>query len=572
MGARQEATEKEDAMSTPAVVYGVKSSPDEKESVADQHRIVLEAIEREDGREVIGVFGEANKSGYRKERGPQLETAMRAAVEAAAEHGAAELWVFHSSRLARGDGRKGRRSLMKVYADLLYEDVQVRSVTDDEFVRNGMLVGVASEQNAKYSADLSGHVQRGKRQAAERGESPFGSLPDGYAAERWLDERGRKQRRVVLDPSRSGVVRAILTDALKGVADAALARKLNTQAVTTRKGNPWTRSLIRDLVTNPFYCGRISYGGELFEGKHERLIEPAEFDRMMAARRARDHARDRKVKGRPAKRHALGKLAVCGHCGRRMAAFTGPHARKDGSKLRTYRCFAWDLPGDPCHRRQYEAEALDAAVLGNLGNLLPDFRAWIASVTERQSGERERLEARLELATSERDEAARTVETAERRYLDVMGTDDEQLVLGAMRLARRDLDDAGKRLGALMVALDATPAGTPTDALLDFAAALQRALRGVDTSGSMAQVNAALAEVFEAFVIHADPVTVEPVLDVGVAQAMLYELDGVEYLDTTGAPSTAPFVAAGEAPPMAWLDAMLESQTTPRRASTARPP
>ena len=59
----------------PAVVYGVKSSPDEKESVQDQHRIVLEAVEREGGREVVGAFGEANQSGYRKERGPELEGA-----------------------------------------------------------------------------------------------------------------------------------------------------------------------------------------------------------------------------------------------------------------------------------------------------------------------------------------------------------------------------------------------------------------------------------------------------------------------------------------------------------------
>src|SRR4051794_25954544 len=96
----------------PVVVYGVKSSPDEKESVKDQHRQVLAAVEKEGGRHVIAEpFGEANASGYRKERGPRLEAAMRAAVDAAADHGEAELWVFHSSRLARGDGTKGKRSV-----------------------------------------------------------------------------------------------------------------------------------------------------------------------------------------------------------------------------------------------------------------------------------------------------------------------------------------------------------------------------------------------------------------------------------------------------------------------------
>ena len=69
----------------PSVIYGVKSSPDEKESVADQHRIVREAIGDDD--RIVGTFGEANQSGYRKERGPQLEAAMRAAIKAAAERG-----------------------------------------------------------------------------------------------------------------------------------------------------------------------------------------------------------------------------------------------------------------------------------------------------------------------------------------------------------------------------------------------------------------------------------------------------------------------------------------------------
>src|SRR6516162_1894680 len=91
-----------------AVIYGVKSSPEEKESVKDQQRLCVEAIDREGDREVVGTFGEQNQSGYWKERGPELEAARKLAIRVAAEDGAAELWVFHSSRLARGDGSKGR--------------------------------------------------------------------------------------------------------------------------------------------------------------------------------------------------------------------------------------------------------------------------------------------------------------------------------------------------------------------------------------------------------------------------------------------------------------------------------
>ena len=166
-------------------------------------------------------------------------------------------------------------------------------------------------------------------------------------------------------------------------------------------------------------------------------------------------------------------------------------------------------------------------MLAALGDLLPDVEGWLAQVTERQSGERDRLEAERDRALGERDEAARKLARAEARWLE-MDDADQELVKGALRTARTEVERAETRLSATEDALAAVPAETPTDALLDFAAALQRALRGVDTSGTMAQVNAALAEVHEGFLIWREPcscdpeddaVMIEPVLHMGVARA-----------------------------------------------------
>jgi DNA invertase Pin-like site-specific DNA recombinase len=548
-------------MTTPAVIYGVKSSPDEKESVTDQHRQVLAAMP-DDRFLVAEPFGESNRSGYRKERGPQLEVAMRTAIEAAAEHGEAELWVFHSSRLARGDGRKGRRSLMKIYADLLYENVQIRSATDDEFVRNGMLVGVASDQNSKYSKDLSDHVRRGQRQVAEKGGNPRGPLPDGYAPEYWVDEKGKRHRRIVLHAEREGVVRGILDESRKGAPDTAIARSLNARGVTTRQGNPWSRRTVQNLVLNPFYAGRIHWQGEVYEGSHPRLIEPRDFDRMVAARDSRDLGRGRHVKGRPAKRHALQRLAVCGACGRRMVSWTSPYKRKDGSKQRTYRCPGYHEQNDSCSATHYDAEEIDRHVLSALDSLLPDFEAWIAQVTERQSGERERLDAELESVEADRDEQAKRTDAVEAKWADYVAAGDDakaDLVVKAIERERTELDRRAKLVSATRAALDATPAEAPTDSLLDFAASLQKAVRGIDTTGSMAQVNAALSEIFEGFAIYPAcrnasstgpdviPVTIEPVLHSGVAWAILFE-----NAPTTGRMSL-PFEVGDEVPPMGWL-------------------
>jgi DNA invertase Pin-like site-specific DNA recombinase len=169
----------------PVCVYGVKSSPDEKESVADQHRLVLQAIQHEGGRHVIcPPFGEANASGYSGDRGPQLEAAMSAAVAAASEYGKSELWVFHSSRFGRGSGMKNEaRSVLEVFTQMRRAGVTLRSVSDDFYVTDGAAVGMADKMAHKYAEDLSINVARGlnKRKAAGK---PVGPLPSGTRSRR----------------------------------------------------------------------------------------------------------------------------------------------------------------------------------------------------------------------------------------------------------------------------------------------------------------------------------------------------------------------------------------------------
>ena len=103
----------------------------------------------------------------------------------------------------------------------------------------------------------------------------------------------------------------------------------------------------------------------------------------------------------------------------------------------------------------------------------------------------------------------------------------------------------------------AVPIEVPTDALLDFAPALQRALRGVDTSGSMGQVNTELAAAFDGFRVHppADGcgLVIEPVLHADVARAILEGSMGSTVM-------AAPFLVPSEPPPMEWLATAIESQ------------
>lgn len=502
----------------PAVIYAAKSSPDEKGSVADQQRVVLERVEREGGRIVVAEpFGEPNVSGYTGERGPQLEAAMRAAVEAAAEHGEAELWVFHSSRLARGDGRKGRRSLNLICAQLLYENVQVRSVEDDEFVRNPMLVGIASEQNHKYSADLSSHVRRGLRQKFERGEPGGGPIPDGYAplvqmsgGMPVLRRDGKPVIVAVEDPTRSPVIRRIFELAAAGVADANIARTLNRDGLRTQAGKVWMRRRVQDTLLNAFYAGQVVWhrgkpDEERREGQHPALVDLDVFERIQALRAARDKAvGSNRSPGRPNSNHVLAGLAHCGRCGDKMRPRVSPYKRKKqgGTKARWYECQHQTENDGLCDQERIDAEVVDAAFIAHLESFFVDFDSWIAAVTMQRTADRGAVE-RSAHAERERLAAVRHQEgLLADRYADSLAAQDEDQVRACAIGMKRKAEEAAQiehRLSELEETLAALGAeeDAPVDAMLDFYNRLSEAVRGRLGRDEIADVNRGLKEVLD---------------------------------------------------------------------------
>lgn len=385
------------------VVYGVKSTPDEKESVTDQHRIVRKAIEKEGGRKLIAEpFGEANASGYRKERGPQLEAAMRAAVEAALEHGEAELWVWHSSRLARGDGTKGSRSIQKVVVDLRYGGVTVRSATDPEMV-TPMLAGIASVVSNKYSADLSAWTKAGLDRRRRRG-APLGALPWGFEVEREiLDNRVITRRRV--DPALAPVVREVFERMASGATPGAVARWLNGQGIKTRRDTSFTQRSIRKIVANEAYQGEKGYPGivtgDLAVAARQAVkrLDPSEIQRRKGGRR-------------PNEPYMLRSIAFCGGCGAplyRTYAYHGGRAYACSNKLQSTGL---------CDRPPIPAELLEIHVLNHLGSFVGSVEKWIAGlVNERNSeaaaAEQRRDAEKAQLAGLDRQREQRMAELTE---------------------------------------------------------------------------------------------------------------------------------------------------------------
>jgi DNA invertase Pin-like site-specific DNA recombinase len=94
-------------------------------------------------------------------------------VRLAAEHGAAELWVQHSGRLARGDGLAADH-LAEVFFEMRRAGVTLRSVEDNSTFTNPMLVAAIGERNREDSARKSAATRAGKRRRWQSGKAVGG--------------------------------------------------------------------------------------------------------------------------------------------------------------------------------------------------------------------------------------------------------------------------------------------------------------------------------------------------------------------------------------------------------------
>jgi hypothetical protein len=502
---------------TAAVLYGAKSTADERGSIPAQLAACREAVEREGGREIVAEFSDEAASAYKGSRGPGLADAKRTAERTAADRGACELWVFDPDRLARGDGRKGAAHLAQIYWWAVENDVTLRAVQNDHALRDAIYATVEGVRTHGDSKAKAGHVRRGLRAAFERGQRGGGPIPDGYQAlvRRDADDRVI-ERSYRPDPERAEVVRVAFDLYRQGRGDTAIARELNRLGHRTKRGRPWERSRVQDMLTNPFYAGRIVRDRgkpteEVRDGGHPPLIDPAVFDRLLAERPERDNAPDAHPAprdGRPPSNHALARLAVCGRCGGRMTGYTASYRRKDGTRKRTYKCRNYHHNTGVCDQGPVDGALVDAAVTSDLRTLLVDFEAWRGRIEDRHNAERGGLARQVERAEEELAAQAHKTEKVEAKWSEYLATDERKadLVLPMVERERTELAEAEVRARAARDAFASVPTEAPVDAMLDFMSALQRAITGrLDDTDSLAEVNVALRELFSCFRLSVGP-------------------------------------------------------------------
>jgi site-specific DNA recombinase len=163
----------------------------------------------------------------------------------------------------------------------------------------------------------------------------------------------------------------------------------------TKKGarcesGPWDKSAVRRLLTNATYIGKVEYGGQLYHGEHQPIVDQEIFERAATLLATATANRG----DSPRNRHGfiLRGLVRCIACGSVMTSYI---SSPRGKTYRYYACTAVSRRGSrQCPVRSVPAEALERFVVERISVIgrSPELaEAVVSAVAEQHQAERPEL-------------------------------------------------------------------------------------------------------------------------------------------------------------------------------------
>ena len=223
--------------------------------------------------------------------------------------------VHKVDRLARN--RDDDSDIMRVLRECGVQLVSASESIDD--TPAGMLLhGIMSSIAEFYSQNLATEVKKGLGEKV-KGGGTVSRAPIGYQNVRLVDDKGREERTVILDPERAPLVKLAFEEYATGnwtVADLAehlAACGLNTRSTPKIPSQPVTLKTLHKVLVNPYYKGTIIYKGIEYAGAHEPLIDVETWNKVQSILASRLNG-ERNLK-HP---HFLKGSVYCAYCGERM--------------------------------------------------------------------------------------------------------------------------------------------------------------------------------------------------------------------------------------------------------------
>ena len=189
----------------------------------------------------------------------------------------------------------------------------------DETPSGMLLHGIMSSIAEFYSRNLANEVLKGLNQKARSGGT-VSRAPMGYRNIRTLDAEGREARTVELDEERAPLIRWAFDRYAEGdISIKTLAAELEARGLTTprtpkRPGRPIYANQLHKIFQNPYYKGDVQFQGVSYDGRHEALVTPVQWQKVQDVMAA--HVVGEKVRSH---QHYLNGSIFCARCGSRLS-------------------------------------------------------------------------------------------------------------------------------------------------------------------------------------------------------------------------------------------------------------
>lgn len=244
---------------------------------------------------------------------PQLQAMLKYVRENAER---VDYVIVHKvDRLARN--RDDDSNIMRVLRECGVQLVSASESIDD--TPAGMLLhGIMSSIAEFYSQNLATEVRKGLNEKV-KGGGTVSRCPLGYLNVRRIDEKGREERSVELDPCRAPLVKLAFEEYATGnwtvsaLADHLAACGLTTRATPKIPSEPISKKALNHILNNPYYKGTIKYCGVEYPGVHEPLVSPEIWEQVQTV--LSSHINGERTREHP---HFLKGSLFCGICGSRM--------------------------------------------------------------------------------------------------------------------------------------------------------------------------------------------------------------------------------------------------------------
>lgn len=373
-----------------AIYARISSDMQEELSIEAQiERCTKAIIER--GGVVAGIFKDTAKSGWSLDRDGFNDLRHHASH---AKFDAVMFWKF--DRLARDHEHTVmiKMLLRKEYGLKLF-CVEGGSQDDDNSAHGSLMEQMLAVFSAFYSKNLSSETKRGKLHRASHGEFNGSVPPIGYILVKKSEATDDNRAGLHVDIGTASIVHeAFARYATKQYSDSDIARWMNSQSVVAelrKNKQPVNKEMVRDMLQNRVYTGRVRYTETLYrgtlgerrgtkrnrstwyEGKHEALISDELFEQCQQVRAALERTRKTASQART---YILQDRVYCARCIKNKDPLLNDNrygtmrpAWSERSGTAHFRCTCRDRGYEKCGQGYVRVETIESQVVAALRTL-----------------------------------------------------------------------------------------------------------------------------------------------------------------------------------------------------------